>query len=297
MLDNYMKTISLLFSIIFLFCQPACSYALDWKKLHEEADKTGPPAALMQLKNNPDSIDNLYILGLVYLNLHRDKEAGEVFVRIIDSNPQIIEAKWGLAEALRRRHDLEKSEVLLEEVINANPEFSPAYVTLAYIRYRDFKLDDAVKLASRVIQQGRVRVDLSNYTRAYLIIGGAKGMIAHYGGPLSKFINGTAVSPNLRKAQELQPDSAGVMFGMGSFYLLAPAFAGGDLKKAEEYLKKAVEIDPLFADAYVRLGQFYKATGKEEEYRKYLDRALEIDPGNELANDIKDGRCRFICIK
>jgi Tfp pilus assembly protein PilF len=127
------------------------------------------------------------------------------------------------------------------------------------------------------------------------MVSGAKGMIAHYGGPLSKLINGTAVLPNLKKAQVLQPNSAAVMFGLGSFYLLAPPLAGGNLGKAEEYLKKAITIDPFFADAYVRLGQFYKIKGDNQKYSFYLNKALEIDPQNELANDIYSGKCKFIC--
>lgn len=86
------------------------------------------------------------------------------------------------------------------------------------------------------------------------------------------------------------------MFGMGSFYLLAPAIAGGSLDKAEEYLKKAINTDPLFADSYVRIGQLYKLKGDNEKYEMYLNKAFEVDPLNELASDIKSGRCGFICI-
>ncbi len=121
-------------------------------------------------------------------------------------------------------------------------------------------------------------------------------MIAHYGGPLSKIINGTAVLPSLKAAEKLQPESAGVKFGLGSFYLLAPTLAGGDLERAEAYLKKAIEIDPLFVDAYVRLGQLYKIKGDSVRYNEYLNKALKIDSQNELALDIKNGKCKFICL-
>ncbi|MDD5237362.1 MAG: tetratricopeptide repeat protein [Candidatus Omnitrophica bacterium] len=296
MVNNYMKTICLLLTIIFFFCQPAYCHALEWKRLHEEADKTDASDILGYLQNNPDSIDSLYKLGLVYLNLHKDTEAQEVFKKILNLQPSTPEAKWGLAELLRRKHDVGKSEDLINEVINSSPEFVPAYITLAYIKYSQFKFEDSLRLALKVIEKGRERVDLSNYTRAYLIVGANKGMIAHYGGPISKLINGTAVLSNLRKAQKLQPDSSAVMFGLGSFYLLAPGFAGGDLGKAAEFLKKAIELDPLFADSYVRLGQVYKVKGDEKKYKEYLNRALEIDSGNELANDIKNGKCKFICV-
>ena len=87
-----------------------------------------------------------------------------------------------------------------------------------------------------------------------------------------------------------------VLFGLGSFYLLAPALAGGNIDKAQEYLEIAVKNDSLFADAYVRLAQVYKIKGNDEKYRLYLDKASQIDPENELIADIKNKRCKFICI-
>jgi len=152
-----------------------------------------------------------------------------------------------------------------------------------------------VKLAHKVLDMGEKRVDLSNRVRAYLMLGGAKGMIAHYGGPFSKLINGTAVLPTLKSAQKLQPDSAGVLFGLGSFYLLAPRLAGGDIAIAEDYLQRAIKADPLFADAYVRLAQLYKAKGQMQKYSEYLAKALEIDPANEVALDTESGACKFAC--
>ncbi|MDD5595555.1 MAG: TRAP transporter TatT component family protein, partial [Candidatus Omnitrophica bacterium] len=86
-----------------------------------------------------------------------------------------------------------------------------------------------------------------------------------------------------------------VFFGFGSFYLLAPNFAGGDKNRAGDYLKKAIKLDPLFADAYVRLAQFYKIKGDEKKYEDCLNQALKIDPQNDLALDVKNGKCKFIC--
>lgn len=281
---------------ITLLCSLVSVYALDWKTLHEQADKKGLSAAIARAQENSGSIDNLYVLALAYLNLHKDNESGEAFTKTLALDPELIEAKWGLAEVARRRHEVDKSEALLKEVLSADPGFYPAYITLAYIRYVQQDFNEAVRLASIVIKAGRNKVDLSNRTRAYLLRGGTKGMIAHYGGVFSKLINGTAVFSNLKAAENLQPDSAGVKFGLGSFYLLAPALAGGDLVKAEAYLAKAVKIDPLFADAYVRLGQLYKLKNNEGKYRQCLNKALQIDPGNELALDVSEGRCKFICV-
>jgi tetratricopeptide (TPR) repeat protein len=289
-----MKRISLFLSV-FLFFQVRTGYCLEWKQLHEEADKINLPSALDFLKEKPNSPDVLYLLGLVYLNLHKDQEAEEVFNKIIKLRPETIEARWGEAEVMRRKHNLEKSEAVLNEVIQANPAFSPAYISLAYIKYTQMDFKQSVSLAYKVIRQEIPNVDLSNYTRAYLLVGGGRGMLAHYGGPISKIANGTAVLPNLKKAESLQPDSPGVLFGLGSFYFLAPGLAGGNKGKALVYLERAVAEDPLFADAYVRLAQFYKDKGDTVKYRMYLEKAAEIDPQNTLLLDTKNNECKFVC--
>lgn len=286
------KFAAAILAVLFLSA-PAC--AMQWRELHEEADSMSPEEALQAAEADPACAGCLYKLGLVYLDLHEDTLAYGAFSSVLLLEPESIEARWGKAEVLRRRHDLETAEKMLKQIIKEEPRFSPAYITLAYIKYIQMDFEQSVRLALKVIQQGRKNVDLSNYVRAYSLYAGAKGMIAHYGGPLSKAINGTAVKPNLDKAQSLKPDTAGVLFGLGSYYLLAPGLAGGDKNKAEEYLKKAVEVDPLLADAYVRLAQLYNSRGERAKYDFYLNKALQIDPASELALDTKSRRCKYIC--
>lgn len=291
-----MRHIFILGCLIFSIAAMNFAYTLDWRALHDNADEISIAQALSKAQEYPDSIDNLYVLGLVYLGEHRDKEALEVFNKINSLNSKIIEARWGIAEVLRRQHKIGESEEILNEIVKINPDFSPAYITLAYIKYTQMNFEQSVKLALKVIKQGRENVDLSNYTRAHLLLAGAKGMIASRGGPLSKVINGTAVLPNLKKAEMLQPDSPAVMFGLGSFYFLAPRIAGGDINKAIDYLEKAIGIDPKFADAYVRLAQIYNLKGDNEKYQRYLNKAKEIDPENTLLQDFEKKQCRFNCI-
>jgi len=207
-----------------------------------------------------------------------------------------MEVKWGEAEALRREHKLKQAEELLKEVIKAKPDFSSAYISLAYIKYIQTDFEESVKLAAKVIQQGRDIVGLSNYVQALVSYAAAKGTIAHFGGLLSKISNGNAAKRSIKEAEMLQPQAPVVMYGLGNYYLLAPGIAGGDMEKAGEYLNKAIEADPLFVDAYVRLAQFYQLKGDNEKFKMYLEKALAIDPENELALDIKNGTCKFICV-
>ena len=281
--------------ILIIFTYLSVAYPMDWKSLHTKADNLSLPAAQEAVVKNPGSTDEQYVLGLVYLDLHQDQEAYQIFNGLLVSNPDMVEATWGLAESLRRKHDIIKAESLLNEAIKVDSQFAPALISLAYIKYSKMDFAGSVRLALKVIQQGPDKMDLSNYVRAYCLYAGSKGMIAYYGGLLSKLVNGLAVKSNLDKAHRLQPDSPAVLFGLGSYYLLAPAIAGGDKTKAEKYFNQALKADPLLADVYVRLAQLAKIEGDKQKYDFYLNKALEIDPQNELALDTQSGRCKFIC--
>lgn len=269
--------------ICLLSLQTSIGYALEWQKLHEKADRETLRDALTSVVKDPHSLQDLYTLGIVYLNEYKIDDAEQVFRDMLRLDPGSIEAKWGLADVLRRRHKLDQGQAILEEVIRLNPEFSPAYISLGYMLFDKKDYERSIRLALKVIRQGRDNVDLTDYTRAYLIIGGAKGMLADTGGPLSKLVNGTQILPMFRKAEALQPKSAGVLFALGSFYLSAPGFIGGDKNKAFVYLEKAITVDPQFVDAYARLAKAWFDRGDQDKYRMYLRKALQMDPQNELA--------------
>lgn len=282
--------VSLVCMLYFGICYP-----LGWITMHEKADRISVAAA-KKIAEKSNSPDGWYIYGLSALNEYKEGEAQTAFDKVLAFDPGSVEAKWGSAEIKRRKYETEASISMLEDIIKVSPQFSPAYISLAYIDFNDKKYDEAVRLSSHVIAQGKDNVDVDNYARAHLIFAGAKGMIAHNGGPIVKLLQGTQVFPHLDRARKLLPDSAQVYFGLGAYYLLAPGIAGGDLDKAQAHLQRAITLDPKLADAYVRLAQVYKAKGNEAKYEYYLKKALEIDPKNVLANDIKGKKCDFVCI-
>lgn len=291
-----MKTSRLLCSMVFCFLSWQCtSEALEWIPLHEKADTLSFEEAKKYSQEKPDSLEGQYILALVCLDKHRDNEAGAIFERILKTAPETIEAQWGKAEVLRRHHMIDESEKMFKDVIKKNPQFWPVYISLSYLSYtkKDFK--KSLAFVTKVIQQHPHDVDLSTYARAHALVGGAKGMLAYYGGPISKMVHGFSMFKYLEKAQRLLPNSPHVLFGLGSFYFLSPAVIGGDPQKAKDYLEKAIQADPLLVDAHVRIAQLYKMQGDEEKCQEHIKKAQELDPKNVLLNDFLTGECEFIC--
>lgn len=273
------------------------AFSFDWVKLHQKAVDLQKEAAEDILAKDSDSSKGLYLLGLVYFEKYQAQKAKDVFQQIIREDPENPFARWGRIEALRRQHQCRDCKEQLNEVILAKPDFAPAYVTLAYICYKDMEFDKAARLTYQVIRMGQENVDTANYIRALGLFAGSKGMTAHYGGLLSKVINGRMVMPYLQRAKQIDPESAVVLFGLGSYYLLTPPVFGRDFDKAKEYLERAAKADPNFVDIYVRLAQAYRAQGDIDSYNQYIEKALTLDPKNELALDIKERVCDFICIE
>ena len=271
-------------------------FAFDnWIELHEQADQLSSTQAFEELQKDPESLEAKYVLALTYLNEHNKDKAYPLFVEILEENPSNIAAQWGVADIVRRNHDLDQAREQLMDIITQDKTFAPAYISLSYLRFMQAEFADSLRYAILARKLGRKNIDLSNYKRAYLMEGGARGMVVHYGGPISKIINGFRVLPTLKRAEKLKPDDAEVYYGLGAFYLLAPKFLGGNLDKALDYLKKSIMADPLFVDPYVRLAQAYNLKGDKEKYDEYLGIALKLDPQNELALDIKTQTCNFLC--
>lgn len=288
------RVVKLLSILVFLFFPLASSYPFNWQILHEKSESMTLEEAKLNSRTR-GSLEDSYILGLVYFNQYKDSIAQKVFNNILVKNPKNIEARWGKAEVMRRRYKIDISQRLLEKIIKEDPSFFPAYLSLAYIKYNLHDYITAAKLAQVVIKSGLSKVDRCNLAKAYLISAAAKGMIVYFSNPISKIIYGPDILISLKKAEQLTPDAASVYFGLGSFYLLAPVIAGKDIEKAKYYLEKTIAKDSLFADAYVRLAQVYKVKGDQIKYFQLINKALELDPNNFLVKDIKNRECKFIC--
>ncbi len=292
-------SINTLFAVVilaaFLWCSQ-CSAAMNWIALHEKADTLSSAEAIKE----PLDIDNKiggYLLGLVYLNEYSTAKAEDSFEKMLLMDSSSIEGQWGIAEVLRRKHSYTKSTAILKNIIKEKPDFAPAYITLAYINYIEMDFNEVAQLTDKVIKFGKENVDISNYLRAHSLYAASKGMIAHYTiNPLSKALNCAVVIRHLRIIEDIAPDSPIVNFALGTYYICIPGILGRDIDKAQDYFEKNLKSDPQFADAYVRLAQIYAEKGEKSKYDHYIEKALLLDPKNELAIDIKNRTCKFICI-
>ncbi len=225
------------------------------------------------------SLDDAFVL----LKARKDNAALVTFEKVLLTQPGNIDALWGKAEVLRRSYKFKEAENLLSQIFKKNPKHIPSLISLAYIRYKDDKLNEALELINRAINASSS--DKENEALAYMMLGTINSRRSAKGWFFSKIRYGTQIKCYFLKAKELAPHLPEVHLGLGTFYLKAPAIVGGNLDKAVQELETAVRIAPDFATANARLAQAYKKKGNLEKYNFFIQRAKKLDPKNEVLKE------------
>jgi tetratricopeptide (TPR) repeat protein len=222
--------------------------------------------------------------ALTLLRARKDKDALAIFEKVLLNQPYNLDALWGKAEVLRRDHEYRESQYLLKKVLKNNPKHAPSLISLAYIRYKDDRLNEAQKLIEKVLRGAPLNRE--DEALAYIMLGTINSRYAAKGGLISKIKYGTRIKGYFLKAEKIAPDLPEAHLGLGSFYLLAPAFAGGNLDKAIKELELCVKLSPVFATANARLAQAYKKKGDFKKFNSYFLRAKELEPKNEVLKEL-----------
>lgn len=269
---------------VFLISSALSAQSIDWIHIHNEVYEN-PETDFSILSSEPDKEE--YYRGAVYLLTIREEASSEDYFRkVLSIDENAPEPLWGLAELKRRRYLVEESAQILDRIIEEHPYFAPAKASRAYLYFEEENYSAAISLAYELIDN-RENTDKANFIRAHLIMGGASAMIALESFILGRIARGLSARRYLRDAKELDSDFPEVLLAWGSYYLEAPRIAGGSLEKAEEFLMRAKEKSPNFSDIHARIAQLYLKKGDRNKYSEYIRRALELDPKNRVAEEVR----------
>jgi tetratricopeptide (TPR) repeat protein len=222
---------------------------------------------------------------LQYLKARKDDLVSLEADKLLAAEPDNLCAWWARAEVLRRKYKFKDAESILLQILGRYPNHAPTLITLAYIRYHDANFSEAQNILKQVLEYKGL--DNQNKALAYMLLGSINAKKSSLGGFLRKLTYGTRIRGYFEKALSLAPELTEVHLGLGSFYLMAPKIAGGDIERAVQELEEAVRLAPDFATANARLAQAYKKKGDLEKYNLYLGKAKALDPENEVLKEIE----------
>ena len=89
------------------------------------------------------------------------------------------------------------------------------------------------------------------------------------------------INETLEKAEKLSPENTWVLVIKGMN--LANGFPAPDPKEPIEQFEKAIKIDPKMDEAYYQIAVVQLKAKNTDEAKKYLKKALEINPSNHWA--------------
>jgi tetratricopeptide (TPR) repeat protein len=143
------------------------------------------------------------------------------------------------------------------------------------IELRDKKAGQ--QAAQRGIQAGEKAVSLKPDSAEYYRVLGTLYGQAIVDLP-SGLTYGAKAKEAINKAVEKAPKSSAVYVarGVGNFYL--PAMLGGGPKPAIDDFRKAIELDPKNAEAYLWLGVSLHKDNRDAEARLAFAKSLELNP-------------------
>jgi superkiller protein 3 len=171
-------------------------------------------------------------------------------------DPNYEEAHYNLGCEYSLRKQYARAEKHLRRALEIDPKYALAYAELGWVFLRRKKeLGETIRMLKKSI---RLNPDYG-WSRIYL----ANALWQH-----KKY---KAANEQYRKAIEIWPDSAVVYWCYGSFL----AYEGESNAMAEEYLRRAVELDPKDGAANYNLGKHLLNWNRRREAVRYLRKAAK----------------------
>lgn len=110
--------------------------------------------------------------------------------------------------------------------------------------------------------------------------GVARGLLADNSGPMDAYKLVKKVGQDMNRLLKLDPEYeyGGAYRVLGRVHTKLPWFMGGDRKKAEAYLNKAITLGPNYWINHLYLADLYNELGREQEARGLLQRVVAGGP-------------------
>jgi Flp pilus assembly protein TadD len=194
-----------------------------------------------------------------------------------------LEREKGLGIISSERYSIEKNQlrqILIEKITQLKKEQreNPQEDEQVVLLDGDLLLEEASKFfldrdfrQAEVVIKKAIKGEFKRYDKAeaYAILGNIYNELDYFQDAIDAH----------QQALQLNPNSASYWTNLGIVYRLTSQY-----DKAEECYKKALAINPDYPELYTSLGALHLThTMKFKEAIQYLEKAIELDPGQSIA--------------
>lgn len=209
------------------------------------------------LNKYPNSAILFNILGAIYAESNKPKEALKNYKKAIDADSNYAQAYNNLGITFQRLENIDEAIDNYEKAINLKKDFAEAFNNLGSAKRDINKPYEALEYLKKAINLK------SHYAEAYNNLGGAYNDLG----------NKEEALENFKKAVKIKPDYAEAHNHLGTVLR--------DLTRFDESLssyKKSIEFNPDIEKVYNNLGNLFNNLGKYNEATEAYKKAIDIKP-------------------
>ena len=179
------------------------------------------------------------------------------YERALELAPNDTLALLGLASVAMDRHNYQEAEKYVQRVVELLPEDPRAYVVWGQLYLKQDQADDAL---------AQFRKALSKRDQYFYAMEGITDISLHE-------MECESMARQAQELTDLQPRMAA-----GRLYLGMAKICSGDVNKALEYSRKALELEPYNPSAYYLQGLAYASQGRWEDATLSYVQGLRLSP-------------------
>jgi tetratricopeptide (TPR) repeat protein len=205
-------------------------------------------------------------LGLLYYQANEKEKASESLRKSLEINPKFFKARIFLAKVLLSCNENERALELLSEAAKSCPNFHREKFGELLQAARTRGLDETTEvLFHEIMEEKPSPAQLSRELAIEAIQNG----------------NNTEAIRELKKALSFNPDYPDLHNYLGIAY-----GNSGMIDDSIEEFETALKINPYYLKARLNLALAFYETGEFGKAHAHLKKVLEVQPGNQLANNL-----------
>ena len=215
------------------------------------------------LKIDPNYINALNNIGVIFQGLGKKQRAKECFEKAIKINPNYADAYYNLGNIFKDLGKNQKAKEFFEKAIEINPNYADAHNNLGNVFKDSGNLQKAKEFFEKAIE--------NNPNHA--------GALNNLGVIFKELKKNREAKNCFEQVIKINPNHADAHNNLGVIFQEL-----GKIEKAKECYEKAIVINPNYADAYNNLGGRFQELGKNQKAKECFEKAIEINPNYAIAH-------------